>query len=315
MTWSGRRVVVTGGAGFIGSHLAEALFDAGAEVTVLDLKADPHAPGITHHRRDIMVGPWPDVSSIDVIFHFAANAYVPPSVEKPLFDFENNCGATVFMLDSLRQQEWKGRLVFASSAAVYGNPAVAPVREDHPTVPVSPYGVGKLAAERYCAVFAQLYGLKIASLRLFSVYGPRQRKQVVWDLMNKIAAEGEAINIHGDGTQTRDFVYVDDVVNAAMFVAEHADMAGEVYNVGSGKQCSIHSLADTLCGIMGVEKRFDYTGVNRPGDPERFVADITRLCELGYSPAVDAAAHMADGLQAAVEWFKQIKELESDGMG
>jgi UDP-glucose 4-epimerase len=184
---------------------------------------------------------------------------------------------------------------------VYGNPFWSPVREDHPTVPVSPYGVGKLAAERYCAVFADLYGLNITALRLFSVYGPGQRKQVVWDLMNKIANNPHAIEIHGDGTQSRDFVYVGDVVTAALHVASRAGMAGEVYNIGSGVECTIDRMAHTLCELMDAQPRFDYTGVNRAGDPEQFVAEITRL---GWLAQHRPSTTLKDGLAATVDWFR-----------
>lgn len=309
MTWSGTRVLVTGGAGFIGSHLVEGLVKAGAKVTVLDLFSNGIPAEVETLCTSVTFTTWRsiDLHRFGVIFHLAANAYVPPSVDDPLTDFDTNCTATLKLLDALRHRRWSGRLVYASSAAVYGNPTVAPVCENHPTVPVSPYGVGKLAAERYCAVFAQLYGLNIASLRLFSVYGPRQRKQVVWDLMCKLDADGDSMQIHGDGTQTRDFIYVADVVRAAMHVAEHADMNGEVYNVGSGIELTINALATELSQLMGIEKTFDYTGVNRPGDPERFVANTGRIGKLGYLPTTD----ILNGLRNTVEWFKRAKDEES----
>lgn len=303
MTWLGESVLVTGGAGFIGSHLVEELFTAGARVTVLDISKPVGTPS-DHKRNNIASINWRsldiDLSRFDVIFHFAASAYVPPSVKDPLADFDTNCTATLRLLDALRHSRWPGRLVFASSAAVYGNPTWSSLREDHPTVPVSPYGVGKLAAERYCTVFAELYGLNITSLRLFSVYGPRQHKQVVYDLMSKIAANPDRIEIHGDGTQSRDLVYVQDAVAAAMLVAEQAPHKGEVFNVATGQYCTIHQLATELCVLMGVNPRFDYTGVNRPGDPEKLTVNIGRLQALGYIPQVE----LLEGLASTVKWFK-----------
>lgn len=305
MSWLGESVLVTGGAGFIGSHLVEELVGAGASVTVLDNRPvtrfevgpDIALSDIRGDSRWSFV----DLGGFDVIFHLAANAYVPPSVEDPLSDYATNCTATLNLLEALRVQRWPGRLVYASSAAVYGNPMCSPVREAYPTVPVSPYGVGKLAAERYCSVYAQLYGLNIASLRIFSVYGPWQRKQVVYDLMCKIAAGGP-LHIHGDGTQVRDFTYVTDVVRAAMAVAACGDMAGEAYNVASGSETTIHELAIGLCSFMGAAPEFNYTGVNRPGDPERLAVDISYLRTLGYEPQVK----FADGLAATVDWFQSV---------
>lgn len=307
--WARKHVLVTGGSGFIGSHLVDLLVRAGAHVTVLDLNDSADLIAEAELVKADLRGPvWfmqCNPNAFDVIFHFAANAYVPPSVHDPVFDFDTNMRPTLDLLDALRRHRWDGKLVFASSAAVYGNPAILPVREGDPTAPVSPYGVGKLAAERYCDVYAKLYGLKIASLRLFSCYGPRHRKQVVYDLMTKIKAmpiRSGTLNMHGDGTQERDFCYVTDAARAAMLVAEKADMRGEVYNVASGQPVSIRELAMELCHLMDVTPVFAWTGTNRPGDPEKLVVSIDRLRELGYKPQFD----LRKGLEETVTWFRGL---------
>jgi len=306
--WQHERVVVTGGAGFIGSHLVEALTREGAEVTVIDNLSTGHRDNllgvtgkIAFQELDIRHAAWPEVlaDGYDVIFHLAGNAYVPPSVERPGWDFQSNLIATFRLVEALREMQWPGRLIYASSAAVYGNPARLPICEEDPTLPVSPYGVAKLAAERYVAVYSQLYGLKGVSLRLFSLYGPRQRKQVVYDLIEKIVRNPGELPIYGDGTQVRDFNYVEDTVRAAMLVALRSPLRGEVYNVASGRECSIHELAGTLCGILRVQPRFLYSGSVRPGDAQRWTVNIARLTALGYLPEMS----LEQGLRRTVEWF------------
>ncbi|MFI5783606.1 NAD-dependent epimerase/dehydratase family protein [Nocardia sp. NPDC051570] len=310
--WTATSALVTGGAGFIGSHLVELLVTAGARVTVLDTFATGSranlaavADAITLRERDIRVMDWAEyltANPVDVIFHLAANAYVPPSVEAPAVDCELNFTTTFRLLEALRLLQWPGRLVFASSAAVYGNSVHVPISEDDPTVPISPYGVGKLAAERYLAVFADLYGLKMASVRYFSAFGPRQRKQVVFDLLVKLTRDRERLFIHGDGTQVRDFLYVEDAARSAMTVAANAPLRGEAYNVGAGKEYTIDQLAKSLCKITGVSPIFDYSGANRPGDPEKLVVDISRLRSIGYRPRADFDQGLAD----TVAWYESL---------
>lgn len=307
--WNGRSVLVTGGAGFIGSHLVELLVDAGADVTVVDLLCSGSATNlaavadrITLHETDIRELDWREHLSADVIFHFAANAYVPPSVESPSFDYETNFAATFRLLEALREAKWPGRLVFASSAAVYGNAVRVPISETDPTVPISPYGVGKLSAERYLNVYAQLYGLRMAAVRFFSAYGPRQRKQVVFDLLSKLDRDRTQLPIHGDGTQVRDFLYVLDAARSAMVVAADGELTGEVYNVGAGREYTIDTLAKSLCALLGLSPEFRYTGVNRPGDPEKLVVDIRRLEDLGYQPEFE----LDDGLAEVVRWYDEM---------
>lgn len=310
--WAGSRVLVTGGAGFIGSHLVELLVDAGADVIVVDAFTSGRrenmaavADRITLHEIDIREIDWVAFLSehhVDALFHLAANAYVPPSVEDPTFDYEINFGATFRLLEALRKVQWQGRTVFASSAAVYGNSVNIPISEADLTVPISPYGAGKLAAERYLAVFANLYDLKMASVRFFSAYGPRQRKQVVFDLLAKLSKDRDNLFIHGDGTQVRDFLYVEDAARSVMVVAEHAALRGEAYNVGSGKEYTIDQLAKNLCKVTGLDPVFEYSGSNRPGDPEKLVVDISRLRALGYEPRVG----FDEGLGNVVKWYQTV---------
>ena len=316
-SWQGKSVVVTGGAGFIGSHLVEQLVQESADVTVIDNFRSGSAGNLTTvadrialREADIRVLNWDSVlgTGVDAIFHLAANAYVPPSVEFPAVDYDINLAATFRLLESLRLNNWPGRMVFASSAAVYGNAFRIPIREEDPTVPISPYGAGKLAAERYVAVFAQLYGLNLASVRFFSAYGPRHRKQVVFDLLTKLRNDSSQLPIHGDGTQVRDFLYVQDAARAAMAVAESGVLNGEAYNVGGGREYTIDTLAKTLCAQAGVTPELRYTGVNRPGDPEKLVVDITRLHALGYRPQVE----LAEGLATVARWFSDVIEETPD---
>lgn len=309
--WQGKAVLLTGGAGFIGSHVVQLLADVGATITIIDTFTTGQRTNIaafldqiTLVEQDIRTLDWDQYlaeNNFDVILHLAANGYVPPSVENPTFDYELNFATTFRLLEALRRRSWPGRLIFISTAAVYGNPVRIPISEDDQTVPISPYGVGKLAAERYVAVFSQLYNLKMASLRFFSVYGPRQRKQVIFDLLAKLSRNREELFIHGDGTQVRDFLYVEDAARSVLLVAERGTLTGEVYNVATGEECTIGQLAASLCTITGLNPKFLYSGPNRPGDPDTWVVNIDRLRSLGYQPQM----HLEQGLANTVAWYQQ----------
>jgi len=307
-----RPVLVTGGAGFIGSHLVEALVARGDRVTVIDNLATgarenlAQVAGAFEWRlaslgQMLRAGDL-DVAAYDVIFHLAANPYIPPSVEKPAYDYDANLHTTFLLLEALRQAGRRPMLVNTSSAAVYGNPARLPIRETDPTVPISPYGVSKLGAERYVAVFSELYGLRAVSLRLFSVYGPRQRKQVVFDLLTRLRAEPTQLEVLGDGSQARDFCYVGDVVQAMLLMTERAPARGEAYNVAHGQAYTIADLVRTLAQVCGLEPAIRYTGHIRPGDAERWEVDISALAALGYVPHTALPA----GLSAIRDWFDAL---------
>jgi len=304
-------ILVTGGAGFIGSHLVEELIRGAARVTVVDNLSSGRMRNL-EAVRDRLELLQLDLSRDDLrpllaergfatIFHLAGFASVPESVNHPRQDFEKNVVATFNLLEAVREASPRTRVIVASSAAVYGEGKGEPLREDDLTLPVAPYGVSKLAAERYAAVYANVYGLRAASLRLFPVYGPRLRGLVIHDLARKVIENPRELFIHGDGTQVRDFNYVANVVDALLFVAERGALTGETYNVGSEEPVAIRDLAHMICRVMNADPRFVFSGEVRPGVAQRWYADITRIKQLGYRPRLK----LAEGLAATIAWLEQ----------
>ncbi|OPX72445.1 MAG: UDP-galactose-4-epimerase [Methanoregulaceae archaeon PtaB.Bin152] len=300
--------IVTGGAGFIGSHLCEALANGGHHVTIID----DLSSGRIEHISSLL--PSPRVSLIqdtvqdftslleyfqgaDGVFHLAAMVSVPRSIAHPLASHEVTLTGTLNVLLAARDTGVK-RVVHASSAAVYGNIPDLPKREDMPVDPLSPYAVAKYAGERYCRVFSLLYGLQAVSLRFFNVYGPRQDPRsdyaaVIPRFIARIRA-GEAPLIYGDGGQTRDFVYVKDVVTA-MIKAMDSEVCG-VFNIASGSETSVNQLASMLMDLCGC--RMDPVHCpERPGEVRRSVADISQAqAALGYSPRFTLREGLSDTL-------------------
>lgn len=310
MTDSGA-MVVTGGAGFIGSHLVEELVGRGQRVIVVDdlstgvpTNLDAVAGSVDILSLDLRRGDLAQLFSdtpVHTIFHLAGQAGIELSLASPSSDMESNVGATLTLLEAVRSAAPESRLVHVSSAIVYGDARARSFREDDPTAPSSPYAVSKLAAEHYVSVFARLYGLRAAVLRPFTAYGPRQRKQVVYDLIRRIDDDPSELHVRGDGTEERSFTFVSSIVDALVSVADRGALVGEAYNVVDDNAASIAELVGMLCELMDVTPRVVYDGTPRPGDVLRLSGDTTRLRSLGWQPSVD----LRDGLDQTVAWFRQ----------
>lgn len=303
MSFGGDAVLVTGGAGFIGSHLVEKLVAQGAQVTVVDnlssgRLANLQAVGekIRFERLDLPGHSLDDLlgdSGFEVVFHLAGHVDIPASVRAPEWDLEVNGLSTLRLVDGIRRVSPGSRLVFASSAAVYGEGEGRPLRETDPASPIAPYGVSKLMGEHYLRVYAESHDLRTASLRLFPVYGPRLRKHVVHDFIAKLQRNPEALEIHGDGEQVRDFLFVDDAVDAFLLVASTAPSKGECFNVASGRQMSIAELGRAVAAAMGLQPRFVFSGISAPGVSQSWTADLARIRVLGFDPKVGLAEGLA----------------------
>jgi UDP-glucose 4-epimerase len=294
------RTVVTGGAGFIGSHLVDALVARGDEVTVVDdlstgrrVHVNPSARLVEHDVRQ------PLELMADLVYHLAAQADVRTSVERPAFDAEVNVVGTVNVLEAARASG--AAFVFASTGgAIYGD-VEAPASEDDPLRPVSPYGIAKLAAEAYLDGWHRIHGLPAVACRFANVYGPRQSATLeggVVAIFLERLADGEQTVIFGDGEQTRDFVHVADVVRALVLAAGHAH---GVFNVGTGVETSVNELHRMCAGATGVERE-PRREPARPGDARRSVLDPERARrELGFRAEISLAEGLAATLEAGRE--------------
>jgi UDP-glucose 4-epimerase len=305
------KVLVTGGGGFIGSNLVRALLDRGDEVRVLD----NFATGNRANLADI-VGELEMVEGelrsyervhaatrgVEVVFHQGALPSVPRSVQDPLTTAAVNTEGTLNVLLAARDEAVR-RVVFASSSSVYGNSDELPRVETQNPDPISPYGVSKLAAERYCVSFSRVYPLETVALRYFNVFGPNQdpSSQYAAVVPRFIAAiaDGRSIPIYGDGEQQRDFTYVANVVEANLLAADAENVSGTIVNVATGRATSVHELAETIGAILGLPVERD-PQPERTGDIRDSYADVTRARELlGW----EARIGLEDGLRIAAEAF------------
>ena len=308
------KIIITGGAGFIGSHIAEALAKDGHEVVIIDNRDDYYSPILKKKNIEYVLksgnatfvhGDITNINllrkvidkDVDYVFHEAAQAGVRISVENPFKPNNINVLGTLNVLQASLEADVE-RVINASSSSVYGKVEYLPFDEKHSTQPVSPYGVSKLAAEHYCRVFYEVYGLPTVSLRYFTVYGPRMRPDLAISIFTGKMLKDEPITIFGDGNQTRDFTYIDDIVKVNMKLLDTNRADGKVMNIGSGNRISVNDLATNLKEIIGSFSEVDYDEVQR-GDAKHTLADVGLAKELiGYEPSVN----IEEGLKRFVEW-------------
>jgi nucleoside-diphosphate-sugar epimerase len=306
------KVLLTGGAGFIGSHIAERLLADGHSVVVLDnlyagklqnLKHCSDDPNFRFIKGDIRDKKTVDgaMAGVDAVIHQAAITSVPLSIKNPKFVYSVNVAATMSLLESCVKNE-VARFVFASSSSVYGAAKKMPVSENAPTRPLSPYGESKLHVEKYCQKFWDEHGLETVCLRYFNVYGPRQTAGqyagVISRFFDRLRNKLLPI-IYGDGEQTRDFAYIDDVVEATILALDCEKAAGKILNIGTGKATSLNQLSRTFMKLMCCSNVKPKYVAPRAGDIKHSLADITKAKEiLGYRPKVS----LEQGLKKFIEW-------------
>jgi UDP-glucose 4-epimerase len=313
---SGKRVVVTGGAGFVGSNIVRRLLKEGASVVVLDdfYTGNEENLPLGDAGLEVARGSVTDfdlvrevIKGSDVVIHEAARNIIV-STRNPREDYEVNIGGTLNVLLAVRELGIR-RVVYASSASVYGNPRYLPINEDDATNMLSPYSVSKFAGENYCKAFYESYGLSASMVRYSNVYGTAQRPDnpycgVVAKFFDA-AMRGEPPRIHGDGEQTRDFTYIDDVVEATILAGFSAKAEGQVYNIGTGRETSVNELARLIIKITGAQVEPVYVDRRDIDNIRRRVLNIEKIRrELRWSPAVT----VEQGLRRTYDWLLRRPE-------
>ncbi|HDI12794.1 MAG: UDP-glucose 4-epimerase [Hadesarchaea archaeon] len=307
----GSQVLVTGVAGFIGSHLAERLRSMGLGVTGIDNFSNGYEENLTALKEDMdfklirgdILNP-NDLSKacegVDSIFHMAAQSSVARSTEDPIHDFELNTIGMLNVLECARKADIE-TILFASSSTVYGE-APVPTPEEHPLRPISNYGASKAAAEAYCHSYSSLYGLRTASLRYYNIYGPRSRKGVMFDLLQKLRKDCHRLEVLGTGEQKKDYLYVEDVIDATLLVSSSGKLKGEAYNIGSGESHTVKELVDHILRNLGLNstKVIFRGGVSWAGDVQNTLPDTTKIRKLGFAPKTG----FKEGTSIFVKWYQ-----------
>jgi UDP-glucose 4-epimerase len=308
-----KRMVITGINGFIGRSAA-AYFRGEYEITGIDLAAsyagraaEPDGERIMYYQCNMAKEPselaniFTDVQP-DVILHCAGSANVGASVVNPLADLEGNLQSYYQLLLALQSFEKRPKIIFFSSAAVYGNPKRLPIRETDETAPISPYGIHKRMCEELSSYYNRVHGYQIRTMRIFSAYGSGLRKQLLWDIWQKYRRTGE-IRLFGTGNETRDYIHITDILEALRLILA-CDGPEEIFNVANGEETSIRELAENYAAALGEPADIvSFNGEIKTGDPQNWRADISLLEKLGYQKRTE----LSDGIDAYVSWVRELE--------
>ncbi len=299
-------ILVTGGAGFIGSHLSEKLIAEGNEVAVLDSfvssKPENAQKGAEIIKHDITKPLEPRLlQGYETVFHLAADPSVRASAENARGNFQANVLGTFNVLEAARAAGVK-KFVFTSTSTVYGNAEMRPTPETHPTAPISNYGASKLAGEAYCASFAHTYGMKSTVLRLANIFGERGTHGVMFDFYSKLRKNPGRMEILGNGKQSKSYLYVSDCISAILLAPEKQGKIFDIFNVGTWEQHTVGEIAKLVSGEMGLSPSFYYTGgeAGWVGDVSGMLLDVKKLKSLGWKPNVS----FEQGVSRYIKWLK-----------
>ena len=299
------KILVVGSEGFIGSNLCRYFVEKGLQVYGADVVEPLAYAKYQHIKVSRLSAEWDDIfqlTNFNLCINAAGSGNVPYSISHPLIDFEANAGDVIQILDAIRKYNPLCNYLHISSAAVYGNPIVFPIKETDILQPVSPYGFHKLMSELICKEYTELFNLRTAVIRPFSVYGEGLRKQLFWDICQKIdnSVEGK-ITLFGTGDESRDFIYIDDFVELIYLITSKCEFNGNIYNAASGQETTIKQIAKlVMIEMPGVKINFS-KGI-RNGDPNNWRADITKIQALGFKPLIS----ITEGLKRYLDWFKTM---------
>ena len=297
------KILIVGSRGFIGSHCVD-YFEKNNEVWGCDVVLDYAS---NHYFSiDAVDSDFQNIfqqQKFDVCINCSGAANVPFSLERPINDFKLNTLNVFKLLEAIRLYAPGCKFINMSSAAVYGNPLSLPIKESDKRNPVSPYGLHKLMAEIVCEEFYHFWGMKTCSLRIFSAYGPRLKKQLFWDMYNKVKNQSELV-LWGTGRESRDFIYVKDVIRVINLIINRGSFDGSVYNTANGMQNSIAEVAEIFVNVLGTNTKISFNNEERRGDPLNWEADISRIKALGYAPEYT----LKRGIEEYVLWIKSLKD-------
>lgn len=294
-------ILILGSNGFIGSHLVDHFLNSGLTVSGCDV-TDSINPAIAFYKLNKEYSALDNIINVqrfDYCINAAGNGNLNQSISDPEFDFNANTQFTFQILEKLRVFSPECKYLHISSAAVYGNPQSLPVAENSIINPISPYGWHKYLSELLCKEYHTLYGIRSAIIRPFSVYGPGLKKQIFWDVFEKINSNQSEIELWGTGEETRDFIYIDDLCAAIHLIINNSSMSGDIFNVSSGNMTTIADAVNLLLYKMKTSVNVQFNGKVRAGNPDKWQADIKKINALGFLPSVN----FEQGINKVADWL------------